>query len=182
MADTQKKEDFYVFLDFDGCMYDILSKITGLIKGNEKLLNFSPESMEAVKLLFAEISTKYTPNLVISSFWRHMFPLALKVLESNGFNVKDINISKTGHTANPLDRGLAIRNYLEEHGNSNNVMIIDNNYEKSIRRHFPEINFVECNILNGKLTPDNEALNNALVHYGLNPISTPEMEDGEFCM
>ena len=89
------KEKFYVFLDFDGVLYDLEYLIMNKIKKNEKLIRFAPDSIGALNTLFDQLSTKYDPQLVISSFWRCKFPMAVNVLKNQGFNIVGVPISKT---------------------------------------------------------------------------------------
>ena len=70
----EQKDNFYVFLDFDGVLYDIEYLIMNKIKKNEKLFRYAPDSIETLNKLFSQLSTKYNPHLVISSLTTAILP------------------------------------------------------------------------------------------------------------
>lgn len=160
------KEKFYVFLDFDGVLYDLEYLIMNKIKKNEKLIRFAPDSIGALNTLFDQLSTKYDPQLVISSFWRCKFPMAVNVLKNQGFNIVGVPISKTDISTAPHKRGLEIKGFLDKHDKSENFLIIDDG-KFDYAEHFPPEKVIKTSILNDRLTEDK--LNTALGYYGLTP-------------
>jgi hypothetical protein len=163
-----KKDPFYVFLDFDGVLYDLEYILREKIKKGENPFAFAPDSIEALNKLFKQLSTKYDPNLVISSFWKIVFPRAVSFLQKNGFNVVGVPISKTETAKNPLKRGVAIKQFLEKRDNCENFIIIDDT-SFDYAKHFPANKVIKTNILNNRLTEDK--LDDVLLSYGLEPIS-----------
>lgn len=168
----QHKENFYVFLDFDGVLYDIEYLIMNKIKKGEKLFRYAPDSIETLNKLFDKLSTKYNPNLVISSFWRMKFPMTVRLLKEHGFNIIGVPLMKTKISKRPIKRGLEIKDFLNEHDNSENFIIIDD-YAFDYAKHFPKEKIVKTHILNNRLT--DEKLDTALSLYGLDSL-TSEMD------
>lgn len=169
MATETKKEDFYVFLDFDGVLYDIEYLIMNKIKKNEKLFRYAPDSIEALNKLFAQLSTKFNPHLVISSFWRMKFPMTVRLLKDHGFNIIGVPLMKTKISSNPMKRGLEIKDFLKEHDNSDKFIIIDDT-SFDYAKHFPKEKIIKTHILNDRLTEGK--LDTALSLYGLELPST----------
>ena len=165
----QHKENFYVFLDFDGVLYDIEYLIMNKIKKGEKLFRYAPDSIEALNKLFAQLSTKFEPHLVISSFWRMKFPMTVKVLMEHGFKIVGVPLMKTKISKKPMKRGLEIKEFLSEHNNSENFIIIDD-HSFDYAKHFPKEKIVKTHILNDRLT--DEKLDTALSLYGLDSINS----------
>ena len=163
------KENFYVFLDFDGVLYDIEYLIMNKIKNNEKLFRYAPDSIEALNKLFSNLSTKFNPHLVISSFWRMKFPMTVRLLKDHGFNIVGVPLMKTKISNKPMKRGLEIKDFLEEHDNSDNYIIIDDT-SFDYAKHFPKEKIVKTHILNDRLTEDK--LDTALSLYGIKPLSS----------
>ena len=147
------KEKFYVFLDFDGVMYDIKDAIKRKREKSGKLLAFSKDSVEALNTLMSRLSQDYSPELVVSSLWRHSMPFALKVLKNQGVDFNNFTVSHTDTKGNPLKRGLNVKNYLEGKPNSENYLIIDDT-PYDFAEYFPEERMIKTNILNDRLTPD----------------------------
>lgn len=126
------KENFYVFLDIDGVLWDE-QFIDKLIKNdvrereNDSLSNyFKPSSMDALNFLIDNLKQNFEVVLVISSTRRIDMPKITEQLKSNGL----IEVSKIDRTAVSLDmfemdRGLEIINYLVKHNNSKNYCVID---------------------------------------------------------
>ena len=162
------KENFYVFLDFDGVLYDIEYLIMNKIKNNEKLFRYAPDSIEALNKLFSNLSTKFNPHLVISSFWRMKFPMTVRLLKDQGFDIVGVPLMKTKISNKPMKRGLEIKDFLEEHDNSDNYIIIDDT-SFDYAKHFPKEKIVKTHILNDRLTEDK--LDTALSLYGIKPLT-----------
>ena len=158
------KEKFYVFLDFDGVLYDlkdmakntkstVMSYVKRKHEKNGKSWPFSQDSMDALTYLMESLSTKYSPELVISSTWRRIQPLDVKMLKSQGFDVSKYPISRTSGEGNPLKRGLAVKQYLEKTPFPNNYVILDDQ-TYDFAEHFPEERWIHTNIVKDRLTLD----------------------------
>lgn len=158
------KENFYVFLDFDGVLYDIKYLLTEKIKNQEKLFRYAPDSIDALNKLFALLSTKYTPHLVVSSFWRKKFPFFIEFLKQQGFDIIGIPLTKIDNTTSIFKRGLEIKNFLERKNNCENFIIIDD-FLFDFKKYFPKEKIIKTNMLNDRLTEDK--LYDALSFYNL---------------
>ena len=79
---------------------------------------------------------------------------------------------KTKISKRPMKRGLEIKDFLNEHDNSENFIIIDDT-SFDYAEHFPEEKIVKTHILNNRLT--DEKLDTALSLYGLDSL-TSEMD------
>lgn len=170
-----QKEDFYVFLDFDGVLYDLkyLSDTTSSFKElfleNKKVFNYAKDSIDALNKLFARLSTKYNPHLVISSFWRFLpTQLLIKSLTENGLDISNLDIHKTKVTLHQHKRGLEIKDFLVQQGNCENFIIADDSYLDNYLKLFPAEKIVKTNILNDRLVASK--LDVPLAYYNLEPI------------
>ena len=179
-AEFKEKPDFYVFLDFDGVLYDLkslgdnLPSFKDLFSEDKKLSLYSSDSIETINRLFDHLKTKYDVHLVISSFWRFFkTPLLIKWLESNGLDTTGITVDKTRITAHPHKRGLEIKEFLQRHNNCNNLVILDDSYRENYLKHFLPQQIVTTNIFNDRLIA--KKLDTSLKFYGLTPISTDEI-------
>ncbi len=174
-----EKEDFYVFLDFDGVLYDLkyLSEnapsFKDIFSADKKIFSYATDSIEALNGLFERISSKYNPHLVISTFWRFLpTSLLIKSLETSGLDTTDIAIHKTKLTMHPHKRGLEVKDFLEHHDNCENFIIADDSYLDNYLEFFPRVKIVKTDIMNDRLVADK--LDIPLMHYGLEPIRTIE--------
>lgn len=124
------KDNFYIFLDIDGVLWDwkfLLDKI----KAKETLLTdfkFKPESVDALNYLIYCIDDKYDAKLVISSTWRADMFLTKSALYKNGliYN-KEMESTPVLPLSIPKKRGSEIRRFLEQKNEMENYVVIDNN-------------------------------------------------------
>ena len=150
------KENFYVFLDFDGVLNDFLTvpglhKIGGFFVKNTDSNTFNKESIQAVNYLLKALETKYNVKLVLSSFWRLNFEKAKSVLKNNGLEY-DGEIGRTPKLKGKK-RAIEILRYLAEHEDRNvtqNFLTIDD--KGHLPKYFKDQNSIKTNIINGSLT------------------------------
>lgn len=182
-ATQEQKEDFYVFLDFDGVLYDLkylaenAPSFKDIFTDDKKIFSYATDSIDALNKLFERLSSKYEPHLVISTFWRFLpTSLLVKSLVSSGLNTEGIEIHKTKITLHPHKRGLEVKDFLEHHDNSENFIIADDSYLENYLEFFPREKIVKTNIMNDRLVASK--LDVPLAHYKLDPI-TPMMDNGD---
>ncbi len=124
----EKKENFYLFLDIDGVMWDWQWKLSEIKKGNIKegipLTSFNPESVVALNTLIEYLQRDYDFNLVISSTWRANLPITVATLRKNKVNLPQ-SISKTQFFKAPKGRGKQITTYLQGKRDPQNYLVID---------------------------------------------------------
>lgn len=131
------KENFYVFLDFDGVLSDFrtipnIFKIGGFLVNPNDRNAFNKESIEAVNYLIETLSLKYNTKLVLSTSWRRNFNKAKQILINNGLRYDgDIDLTPKLHGKK---RAYEIIKYLvdNQHEGSINFVTIDD------KRHLPQ--------------------------------------------
>ncbi len=148
-----EKENFYLFLDIDGVLWDWEWRVgeikSGKIKRGKFVTEFNPESVDALNKIISHIQKDFDCNLVISSSWRTFFEETKQVLNKNGV-ILPKNISKTPIIPRPNSRGEEILNYLKQKPDAPNVLIIDDEI-KNISKHFPISNIIKTNIYHESL-------------------------------
>lgn len=144
-------QNFYIFLDIDGVMWDIKSLkeekksiIGSLIKGVA-----SDKSLEALQYLINNLKQDYTPIIVISSERRRNLGNVEKVLMQDvlkcKFDTTDFKMFKS--------RGKLVKEYLERVGEKNNYIIIDD-FVGTYKNHFDMKKVIKTTIFNEGLTKD----------------------------
>lgn len=148
-----KREDFYLFLDFDGVLWDWKWRLNeikhGRIKKGSMVNEFNPESIEALNTLLDYIGKSYECHLVISSSWRALFEHAKNTLIKNGVNLPN-NIDKTPRAKKNNGRGEEILEYLKGKENWHNILIIDNDID-DIKKKFSSNQIIKTSIFDGAL-------------------------------
>ena len=148
------KENFYIFLDIDGVLWDWKYRISAIKEGKASksgiISSFNPESIDALNNLIALLDQNFSPELVISSTWRENMFATKKALYKNGleFN-KPINC--TPRHLNPFFRGKEILEYLNSVGHTENYVVIDDgsfDFSNTLNKN----NIIKTNIANGSLT------------------------------
>lgn len=119
------KENFYIFLDIDGVMFD-WDFIKSLGRKNLGIITvFNPKSVDALNYLIEKLSERYSPKLVISSSWRTFWDETIEVLNKNGVNLGNTPVFRTKITSTPHKRGEEIIDFLNTNGYTDNFVIID---------------------------------------------------------
>lgn len=147
------KENFYLFLDIDGVLYDITWIKKEFDSGNisvRDLHTFKPESVSALNFLISKLQEKFNVDLVICSTWRINMKDTVCTLYKNGLkNFKEIH--STGFSFNEADREEEIFKYLQDKPNNQNIVIIDDesfNYKK----YFPQSKIIKPSIYSNSLS------------------------------
>ncbi len=137
----KSKENFYLFLDIDGVMWDWPWRIeeikNGRIRKGAAITEFNPLSVDALNQLIAHLSTEYDCNLVISSTWRACMKQTISTLKKNGVDLPDI-IDRTPMSKVSKQRGKEIERYLSDKPHSDNLLIIDDEISDIIKHFSPE--------------------------------------------
>lgn len=124
------KENFYVFLDIDGVLwneeYIVFLRDNNIPKDNDIETYFSSKSMTALNTLLNSLENKFKVQLVITSSRRSLLEKTIAILYKNNL-VYDDKIDKTESTIKNIDmpRGLEIKKYLKQNKNSKNYVVID---------------------------------------------------------
>ena len=149
----KKKENYYLFLDIDGVMWDWpwrLGEIkSGRIRKGSAITEFNPESVDALNHLISHISTDYNCNLVISSTWRNFMKATISTLKKNQVALPDA-IDRTPLSKASKQRGKEIETYLVDKPDSQNVLIIDDE-TSDIIKHFSPEQIIKTNIFEESL-------------------------------
>lgn len=137
------KENFYIFLDIEGVLYD-----WQFIRKNKKckediIKTFNPESVKALNKLILNLEKYFNVNLVISSTWRRNMLETEKVLKQNKVYTECF-IDRIGSNHMSCYRGKEIQDYLKYKNETKNFVIIDDEWfdyvqvfgmEKVIKTH-----------------------------------------------
>lgn len=173
----ENMNNFYIFLDIDGVLWDWKWRLDQIKLGNIKkgisISNFNAESVNALNFLISEISAKYNCILVISSTWRNFMDETIQVLSENGVVLPE-TIDRTKVPIS-FDRGTEILDYLNQKLCNKNYVIIDDEV-KNIRKIFPASKIIKTSINNAslKLSQTKEWLQNNLE---INTAKTAEIEN-----
>lgn len=165
------KENFYIFLDIDGVMYDWDYMKKNNIHNFGVVNTFSPESVEALNYLMEKLNNCYNTELVISSTWRRDMLKTVKTLKDNGVKMNLRKVFSTPIFNQPKSRGEEISSYLSQRKDSHNYVIIDDE-TCDIEPLFNKDRIIKTNIFSG-------ALNKEMVQHFIekNNIQTKANED-----
>ena len=147
-----KKEDYYIFLDFDGVLNDIktipaIYKLGGVFVNKKDTKVFSQESIAALNSLLSTLSHRYNPKIVLTTFWRNNMDKATSILYNNGLQF-DGEIDSIPFFSYKSRLSL-ILDYIHEHNTENNFLIIDD--IPSITKYILRKNLIKTNIIEGSL-------------------------------
>jgi hypothetical protein len=121
------RENFYIFLDIDGVLWDWPDRINQIEAGNiEKgglIEDFKPESVSACNVLIHSLGAKYDVTLIISSSWRKDMADTIVALEKN--NLTQVRKIEATRLSSDRIRGLEIKEYLKDKPNKDNYLILD---------------------------------------------------------
>lgn len=148
-----ERNDFYLFLDFDGVLWDWKWRLNEIKQGRIKkggiISEFAPQSVEALNSLLDYLCQNYDCNLVISSSWRAFFEHAKKTLIKNGVNLPK-RIDRTPISSKNTYRSEEILSYLKSKDCPQNFLILDDAVD-DVQNGFPIENIIRTNIYNGAL-------------------------------
>ena len=121
------RENFYIFLDIDGVLWDWPDRISEIEAGNIKkgglIKDFKPESVSACNVLIHSLGAKYDVTLIISSDWRKDMAETIVALEKN--NLTQVRKIEASRLSSGRIRGLEIKEYLQDKPNKDNYLILD---------------------------------------------------------
>lgn len=125
----EKRENFYLFLDIDGVLWDWQWRLSQLKNGNFKnacsINNYNPESVQALNTLMDYLNRDYNCELVISSSRRRAMRATIDNLKNNSVHLPH-HISRTSINNSTLNRKERILEYLQNKKDNKNFLIIDN--------------------------------------------------------
>ncbi len=119
------RDDFYIFLDIDGVMFDWKYRLSSGRKLGGVIKDFNPESVKSLNFLCSALSEQFNTNIVITSTWKQHWDTMLEVFELNGVNLDGVTVSKTITKDEPKYRGREIVEYLGDNYSDANFVIID---------------------------------------------------------
>ena len=146
-----KKENFYVFLDIDGVLWDWEWRKSQIEKGSKKEFfweQFNPESMSALNHLLRTLGKKYNCFLVISSTWRQDMNITNKLLRLNGLKF-DKPLLATPISSDPSRRGEEILRFFGTNRTQNFVIIDDESFD--FHKYFSSDKIIKTNIFSHSL-------------------------------
>ena len=150
------KENFYLFLDIDGVLWDWKWRIglikQGMLKRGGSIRDFNPESVIALNRLTDYLDKRYNLNMVISSTWRCNRKFTDSVLRKNGVKILG-ELEYTPITNTPSHRGDEILLYLQNKVNADNVLIIDDEYF-DFPKYFKKCEMIKTDIYTQSLCND----------------------------
>ena len=147
------REDFYIFLDIDGVMFDWKYRLSSGKKLGGVIKDFNPESVKSLNFLCNTLSEQFNTNVVITSTWKHHWESLLEVFNANGVDLSRVNLDKTITRENPKYRGREIVEYLgKDYSNANFVIIDDEMFD--YKKYFVGTDIIKTNMQDGSLNMD----------------------------
>lgn len=149
----EEKENFYIFFDIDGVLWDWKWRRqaieNGKIKSKYDIIEFNSESVSVLNYLVERLSENYSPRLVLSSTWRQDLKRAKSVLEENGLKLEHELLS-TPIFSQPQKRGEEILRFLKENPKGDFVIIDDESFDYI--KHFSADKIIKTSISDSSLT------------------------------
>ncbi|MBQ8424746.1 MAG: hypothetical protein IJX17_01840 [Clostridia bacterium] len=146
-----KKENFYVFLDIDGVLWDWVWRLDQIDKGKIKnksfISEFKPKSVSALDNLLERLNEKYDTKLVISSTWRSNLEFTEETLKQNGFKYNG-PLYSTPITGGK--RGEEILQYLSDKPKGK-ILIIDDEYN-DFKKYFKPEQIIKTSLFEDSLS------------------------------
>lgn len=147
------REDFYIFLDIDGVMFDWKYRLSSGKKLGGVIKDFNPESVKSLNFLCNTLSGLFNTNVVITSTWKQHWDSLLEAFDSNGVDLSRVNLSKTITREDPKYRGREIVEYLgEDYRNANFVIIDDEMFD--YKKYFDCSDIIKTNMQDSSLNMD----------------------------
>jgi len=117
-----------IFLDYDGVVNNVIwyyDKDGNLKEGFEE--EYPPTKVNDFQAVcwVSELCRKFNAKIVVSSVWRHCRPNWKEVLYNGGLDPNIEVIGKTPHHTLGRPRGEEIQEWLDEHPEVENFIIID---------------------------------------------------------
>ena len=148
-----KKENFYIFLDIDGVLWDWKWRKNaiknGKINNTQQITEFNPKSVEALNYLSKELNKKYNVKMVISSSWRHDMNFVKKQFDTQKINYNG-ELYRTTITNQPERRSLEIIDFLYNHESGDFVIIDDEKFD--FDEFFSKEKIIKTSIFEGSLS------------------------------
>ena len=148
-----KKENFYIFLDIDGVLWDWDWRLDALDKGKIKskqfITEFNPKSIDALNYLLDKINETHEAKLVISSTWRSDLDFTKEIFDKHNVAYQGEYFG-TKITNHPEKRGLEILDFLQNH-EKGDFVIIDDEY-CDLKQHFSNDKIIKTALYNDSLS------------------------------
>ena len=148
-----KRENFYIFLDIDGVLWDWDWRLDAIDKGKIKskhfIEEFNPKSIDALNYLINKINETREVKLVISSTWRSDLDFTKEIFDK-------LNVSYSGEyfgtkiTGHPEKRGLEILDFLQNHEKGDYLIIDDESFD--FKQHFSNDKIIKTSLYNDSLS------------------------------
>ena len=152
---NDRKQNFYIFLDIDGVLWDWKWRISEIKSGNiargGRITQFNPESINAVNNLISKLNNFFNCQLVVSSTWRINKEFTIKMLKKNGLVVSDDNSIHFTPLTLTRSRGQEVMDYLADKPDNNNLLIIDDEYF-DFPKYFQKGQMIKTNIYDRSLS------------------------------
>lgn len=147
------RENFYVFLDIDGVMFDWKYRLTSGKKLGGIIKDFNPESVKSLNFLCDTLSKQFNTSVVITSTWKQHWDSLLESFDANGVDLTGVNLDKTITREDPKFRGREIVEYLgDDYQNGNFVIIDDEMFD--YRKYFKGSDIIKTNMQDNSLNMD----------------------------
>lgn len=148
-----RKENFYIFLDIDGVLWDWKWRMNqikeGKIENRAFAVEFNPESIQALNFFISELEKNYNCKLVISSTWRNDMQMTESVLQANGLKYSG-ELNATPISENPKNRGNEILAFLGSSKTENFVIIDDESFD--FKQKFSKDKIIKTSLQDKSLT------------------------------
>lgn len=117
------KENFYVFIDIDGTLWDLDYLLNSIAFQSYKYFRQpNINSLKALDYLIDQLKKDYNVHFVISSFWRKNSERDFKIMKE--FGLKYDGLVETT-PLNIKKKGKAILEYLKDKPDNKNVVILE---------------------------------------------------------
>ena len=147
------KNNFYVFLDIDGVLWDWKFLLSRKEKCKGVITKFNPESIEALNFLTEILSKEYNIKIVLSSSWRANFEKIKNILIENNLHYASV-MDKTPSTSPRKLRGREIWAYLKSanYDDEKDDFVIIDDETFDLKSLFPENKIIKTSMLNNCLS------------------------------
>lgn len=147
------RENYYIFLDIDGVMFDWKYRLSSGKKLRGIIKDFNPESVKALNFLCKTLCNQFNTSVVITSTWKSHWQELLDTFAKNGVDLSRATLDQTVTRENPNLRGKEIVEYLGTEKDKGNYVIIDDEMF-DYRKHFQMSDIIKTNMQDGSLDMD----------------------------